>query len=66
MHVLRYDGIAMETWQIPHFIKCRITLQEYSVQVGVNVLAPPPLFYKCICRLWENSKHVAKQLDKIG
>ena len=56
----------MEEWQIPHSAKCCTNLQEYSVQVGVVGLTPPVLLNKSIHRLWENSKHVAKQLDKIG
>jgi len=59
----RYDGTTVEEWQIPDLVGCCTPLQEHPVQVSVtkNMLS-----YCILCRLWENSKHVAKQLDKIG
>ena len=43
-------------------------LMEYQFQgSSYRSLLSAVLFNKCLkARIWENSKHVAKQLDKIG
>ena len=69
----RLDGAAAAGRQLQPAAECHPHAQVHSGQVGVCVsvlcsisASYHSVFTLCHCRLWDTSRHVAKQLDKIG